>query len=184
MMAPASYVGAISNVVGPVESWPVVELAGERWYVAPRYVAPVARADVIGICDAWECDLPSRELVDAIWKAADVRIDPFTLTRPNTLASGSSWAAYADQHERVERSIAGREGLVVGTHKDFALIDGKRIDLYGWHTLAGRPIEPGRTSHNATYVDYSQGLRLVRRVGDARAARRETWEPPRPVAVP
>jgi len=178
-----TYIGAISTVVGPPESWPIVELAGERWHVAPRYIAPVARGDVLALADAWECDVPSRELVDAIWRAADVRLDPYSLTRPPTLAEASSWAAYADQAARIERALAGREGLVVGTHKDFASLGGGRIDLYGWHTLAGRPIEPGRTSHSATYVDYSQGLRLVRRVGDARAARRETWEPPSPRAI-
>ena len=159
----ASYVGATSSPVGPVEGWPVVECAGEWWYVAPVYLAPVARCDVLAACDAWECDLPSRDLVDAIWRAADVRLDPWRLTRPNTLQTGASWAAYVDQRARIERAIDGRSGLVVGTHKDFALLDGKRIDLYGWHDLTGRVIEPGRTSHNEAHVDYSQGLRLVRR---------------------
>lgn len=186
-MGSASYVGATCSPVGPVTAWPVVELSGVRWHVAPVYLAPVARRDVWAACDAWECELPTRELVDAIWKAGTIRLEPSGLFRhPNDLANGASMLAYLDQRNRIDRALAdagfGPDDLVVGTHKDFAVVDGSRIDLYGWHTLAGKPIEPGRTSHNDAHVDYSQGLRLVRRVG-APTLRPETWTP-RALEVP
>lgn len=174
-----TYVGATSSPVGPVTSWPVVECAGVRWHVAPTYLAPVARRDVWAALDAWECELPSRELVDAIWRAAVVRLDPFKLLRtPNDLANGASMRAYLDQRARLERVLAdcgvGPFDLVAGTHKDFALVEPGRIDLYGWHTLAGVPIQGPRTSHDEAHVDYSQGLRLVRRAGQP-TLRSETW---------
>lgn len=183
----ASYVGATCSPVGPVTAWPVVELAGERWHVAPVYLAPVARRDIWAVCDAWECELPTRELVDAIWRAATVRLDPLSLVRtPNDLANGASMVAYIDQRDRIERALSsacvGPDDLIVGTHKDFAVVDGSRIDLYGWHRLSGKPIEAGRTSHNEEHVDYSQGLRLVRRVGQV-VRRGSTWAP-RVVEVP
>lgn len=181
-----TYVGATSSPVGPVTSWPVVECAGQRWHVAPVYLAPVARRDVLAACDAWECELPTSDLVDAIWRAATVRLDPGKLLRrPNDQRNGASLEAYADQRARIEAILsdvgACPDDIIAGTHKDFALLNG-RVDLYGWHTLSGVPIELGKTSHNDAYVDYSQGLRLVRKVG-APPLRPDTWTP-RALEVP
>lgn len=166
-----THIGSISNPGGPVESWPIVECNGERWHVAPVYVAPVARADLPALCDAWGCEVPTSALVDAIWRAADLKLNPYGLMRnfriPKDMASPE---AYASQRRAIEREIArvldGRADFTIlaGSHKDFARLPGGRCDLYGWHTLAGVPIEKGATSHNETYVDYSQGLRLTRRV--------------------
>lgn len=167
MSAPDIDVGATSCPDGPVESWPVVELDGVEWHVAPVYVAPIARDDVLAVCDAWECDIPSADLVDAIWRAADLRLSPDRLVRvPNDRANGASMAAYTAQRERIARIVDGRPfRILAGTHKDFARLPSGRVDLYGWHRLTGEVIEPGATSHNGRFIDYSQGLRLVRRKG-------------------
>lgn len=177
-----SHIGTISQPVGPVSSWPIVELDGERWYVAPVYVAPVARADLPALCDAWGCEVPTSALVDAIWRAADLRLNPYGLMRnfriPKDMASPE---AYASQRRAIEREIqrvtGGRGGqqlpsweILAGTHKDFAILPGGRTDLYGWHLLSGVPIEKGATSHNEAYVDYSQGWRPVRRVAECMEA--------------
>ena len=171
------YIGTISNPTGPVSSWPIVELDGERWHVAPVYVAPVARADLPALCDAWGCEVPTSALVDAIWRAADLRLNPYGLMRnfriPKDMASPE---AYASQRRAIEREIArvldGRADftLLAGSHKDFAILPGGRTDLFGWHTLAGVPIEKGATSHDESYVDYSQGWRPVRRVAECMEA--------------
>ena len=34
---------------------------------------------------------------------------------------------------------------------------------HGWHKADGKPIQPLSTVHRDTYVDYSHGVRLVRR---------------------
>ncbi len=164
---PIAALGSLTLPEGPVESWPVVWLDGDAWFVSRVYVAPIALRDVLATADAWECEVPSRALVDAIWEASDLRLDPWTLTRrPNDYANGQSPEAIAKQRVRLEAAIDSRAyRLLSGYAKDFVLHDG-RIDLYGWHDVNGRPIERGRTSHNADYDgDYSQGLRLVRRVG-------------------
>jgi hypothetical protein len=153
----------------PVCEWPVVELDGERWHVAPVYLAPVSRAQAVALAEAHGCELPSPELVDAIWAAADLRLSPNHLTRD--WRSPKDMVAFDQQARAIEREIyrameqAGRPSfeLLVGSHKDFARMPDGRVDLYGWHTLRGVPIERGRTSHGPAYVDYSQGLRLVRR---------------------
>jgi hypothetical protein len=160
------YVGSISAPAGPVESWPVVrDLEGVSWYVAPVYVAPVARVDLPELLELWQCEVPSSELVDAIWRAADLRLDVWKVVRtPNTASNGQTQAAYDLQRDKLERLIAERPfTLLAGPCKDLANVNG-RTDLYGWHTLTGEVIEHGRTSHSPEYVDYSQGLRLVRRV--------------------
>jgi hypothetical protein len=83
--------------------------------------------------------------------------------------------AYASQKRAIEREVARLDYgtafvLLAGTHKDFAILPGGRTDLYGWHLLSGVPIEKGATSHNETYVDYSQGWRPVRRVAECMEA--------------
>ena len=164
---PIASLGSLSTPEGPVETWPVVPCDGVDWFVAPVLVQPIALRDVLATADAWECEIPSRALVEAIWRASDVKLDPWRLTRvPNDYDNGQSPEAIADHRRRVEAQIAGRDfRLLSGTGKDFVLHDG-RLDLYGWHLLTGEPIERGRTSHDETYPgDYSQGLRLVRRVG-------------------
>lgn len=73
------------------------------------------------------------------------------------------------REDRIARLVDGQPfTLLAGTHKDFARGPGGRVDLYGWHLLTGAVVEPGRTSHNDRHIDYSQGLRLVRRVGQPR----------------
>lgn len=177
-----THIGSISNPDGPVSSWPIVECNGERWHVAPVYVAPVARADLPALCDAWGCEVPTSALVDAIWRAADLRLNPYGLMRnyriPKDMASPEAYASQRRAIEReIERVTGGRGGqqlpsweILVGTHKDFAILPGGRVDLYGWHLLSGVPIEKGATSHNETYVDYSQGWRPVRRVAECMEA--------------
>ena len=177
-----TYIGTISEPVGPVDSWPIVECNGERWHVAPVYVAPVARADLPALCGAWGCEVPTSALVDAIWRAADLKLNPHALMRNFRIAKDmASPEAYASQRRAIEREIqrvtGGRGGqqlpsweILAGTHKDFAILPGGRTDLYGWHLLSGVPIEKGATSHNEAYVDYSQGWRPVRRVAECMEA--------------
>jgi len=58
--------------------------------------------------------------------------------------------------------------LVAGDKKDLVLTrrlftaPGK-VAIFGWHRLDGTPIQPLYLGHAASWVDYSQGTRLVRR---------------------
>jgi hypothetical protein len=38
-----------------------------------------------------------------------------------------------------------------------------RVEIYVWHLLNGKPIQPLYTGHVNWYVDYSHGIRLVYR---------------------
>ena len=38
-----------------------------------------------------------------------------------------------------------------------------RVAIYGWHYLNGQPIQPTYAGHVDWYIDYSHGIRPVRR---------------------
>lgn len=138
------------------------------WAVAPRYLHGVSMADAERHADLHGCELPSRELVDAIWRAADCKLAPMPrapradmvseevigLQRDRLLAQELDWIA---EH-------AAEPRLIAGTHKDVVRTAGGRLAIYGWHQLDGSVIQPVSSIHRLDYRDYSQGARLVCRV--------------------
>ena len=58
--------------------------------------------------------------------------------------------------------------LIAGIKKDVVVTNRlaerpDRVSIYGWHTLAGKAIQPLSIVHRDTYVDYSHGVRLMKR---------------------
>jgi hypothetical protein len=141
------------------EDWVLVD----GWLVAPDYIAPVGIGEALAIAEDHGCMLPTPALVDAIWAAADLRLEPHPRTFEFwTMNEMSAPAIILDQAARVVREIAGRAyRLLAGTHKDVVLVDGK-LGLYGWHRNTGQPIQSLYMGHGPAWKDYSQGCRLVR----------------------
>jgi len=141
---------------------------GVVWEVAPIYVAPTAIGDAKKAVVALGYELPTPALVDAIWRAADLKINGWDIAgavhhngRPETMDSADAHAAVAAKIE----SLVGAHGpyrLLAGAFKDVVEVDGK-LGLYGWHDVKGTPIQSLYTKHALTWRDYSQGYRLVRR---------------------
>ena len=133
------------------------------WLVAPDYIAPVGIGEALEIATAQGCELPTPALVDAIWAAADLRVEPHTRNFAAwTMAEMNSDEATADQARRLVEAIGGREyRLLAGSHKDVVMVDGK-LGLYGWHRGDGKVIQGLYQGHGPAWKDYSQGLRLVR----------------------
>lgn len=175
-----------------VSWWPVVECSGVRYAVAPRYVPAAAITDVLARQNGAE--LPSPTLVDAIWRAADVRVDFEDLVRTHdgSWAQMASPEVLADQAKRVDGAITiawlgsskldtgERALLVAGTHKDVVRAErdyrDKRgilqlragaLGIYGGHRRDGTVVQPPAGVHGKGYYDYSHGLRLVKRVAIA-----------------
>ena len=73
-------------------------------------------------------------------------------------------------HLIIEGQRKNQPGLIAGIKKD-VVITGKiprdpkpnRVAIYGWHKPDGSPIQPLYTGHVDWYVDYSHGIRLVKR---------------------
>ncbi|HMO33620.1 MAG TPA: hypothetical protein PKE63_01280 [Lacibacter sp.] len=144
-------------------------------FVAPDYLAvgtdadwariPLQPGTAQQVADRLDCFLPTRALVDAIYRAAAVRLEPVPL-----FAYRDSTPTWWHHHLILEGQRRGRRGLVAG-HKKDVVISGavlrdqrpNRVAIYGWHRTDGRPIQPLYTGHVNTYVDYSHGIRLVYR---------------------
>ena len=117
------------------------------------------------IADSFQCFLPTRKMVDDIYKAAVVKLEPVPM-----YAFRDSTPTMYQHHLIVEGQRKGRKGLIAGIQKD-VVISGKisrdakpdRVAIYGWHQLDGKPIQPLYTGHVYWWVDYSQGIRLVYR---------------------
>lgn len=115
------------------------------------------------IADSLHCFLPTKKLVDDIYRAATVKLDPVPM-----FAFRDSTPTMYQHHLIVEGQRKLRKGLIAGIKKDVVLTEqlkpaGKqnKVAIYGWHYLTGKPIQPVYTGHANWYVDYSHGIRLI-----------------------
>src|SRR5689334_8817693 len=145
------------------------------YYVAPDYLSigtdnDWARINITPyaaqkIADSFNCFLPTRKMVDDIYKAAKLKLEPVPL-----YAFRDSTPIMWHHHLIIEGQRRGRKGLIAGIQKD-VVISGKisrdpkpdRVAIYGWHKPDGKPIQPLYTGHIYWWVDYSQGIRLIYR---------------------
>jgi hypothetical protein len=117
------------------------------------------------IADSLDCFLPTRKMVDDIYRAATVKLEPVPM-----YALRDSAVTMYHHNFIIEGQRKLRKGLIAGIKKD-VVITGKisrdpkpdRVAIYGWHRSDGRPIQPLYTGHVNWYVDYSHGIRLVHR---------------------
>jgi hypothetical protein len=115
------------------------------------------------IADSFHCFLPTRKIVDDIYKAAKVKLEPVPM-----YAFRDSTITMYQHHLIIEGQRKLRKGLIAGIKKD-VVITGKifkyakpnRLAIYGWHKPDGNPIQPLYTGHINWWVDYSQGIRLI-----------------------
>jgi hypothetical protein len=117
------------------------------------------------IADSFNCFLPTKKMVDDIYNAAKVELEPVPM-----YAFRDSTPTMWHHHLIIEGQRKGRKGLIAGIQKD-VVISGKisrdprsdRVAIYGWHKLDGNPIQPLYTGHIYWWVDYSQAIRLIYR---------------------
>ena len=67
-----------------------------------------------------------------------------------------------------QRGEVLRSALLAGIKKDVVLTNrlnekANRVAIFGWHYADGTPIQPLTIVHVNWYVDYSHGIRLVKR---------------------
>jgi hypothetical protein len=142
--------------------------------VMPDYIAVGSDEDFVRIpmtpqtaqriADQFGCTLPTRKMVDAIDRVAEVRLAPHPMTVDREAIATFS------EHNAIIRKECGDKPLgllVTGTKKDIVLSPRifekpQRLAIYGWRKLNGQPIQPLTIAHGNRYVDYSHGVRLVR----------------------
>ena len=111
--------------------------------------------------------LPTKKMVDAIFKQSAFHFTPQPLP-PGPQMSSTAYYVRHDERIKEQRQTLRNslDALVSGHKKDVVLTNRLaqaigRIAIYGWHRLSGDPIQPLSTVHQASYADYSHGIRLV-----------------------
>jgi hypothetical protein len=143
--------------------------------VMPDYLAVGSNADFVRvpmspltaqrIADAFGCTLPTRKIADDVYKQAAVKLAPIPLTEGREAVE-----TFMKHNDLIEKQRAGKElgQLVAGIKKDVVVTNRlgekpNRVAIYGWHKLDGTPIQPLTIVHVNWYVDYSHGVRLMKR---------------------
>ncbi len=115
--------------------------------------------------DAYGCTLPTKVMVDLIHDAATAKLEPQPLGEPR-----ESVKQFANHNAIIEGQRKSHKlgELVSGIKKDIMNSNRirekpHRLAIYGWHKLDGQPIQPLTIVHHDGYVDYSHGVRLVKR---------------------
>jgi hypothetical protein len=174
-----SFLRALSTVQASVKTSDSVTHTVD-FDVMPDYLAIGSDADFVRIpmmpytaqafCDAFGFALPTRKMVNDIWAAAPTHLDPRPLTQEREAP-----ATFLQHHRIIEaqrdsanrartpetRLLAGIKKDVVVTNQLAGRMD--RVAIYGWHYVTGQPIQPLYVGHVGWYVDYSHGIRPVRR---------------------
>jgi hypothetical protein len=145
------------------------------YYVTPDYLSvgtnddfariPLTPISAQKIADSFNCFLPTRKIVNDIYKQAPVKLEPMPM-----YAFRDSAPTFLHHHLIIEGQRIGKNGLIAGIKKDVVISDKltrdpkkNRVAIYGWHKLDGKPIQPLYTGHVDWYVDYSHGIRLIHR---------------------
>jgi hypothetical protein len=145
--------------------------------VAPDYLAigsnedfvriPMSPTTAQRIADLTGSQLPTRKMVDDIYRSAEVQLRPQPLPAGPRMMSNE----YYQRHQTlVDAQLAERGAapgaLIAGDKKDIVATNRldqhpDRVAIYGWHQPNGRPIQPLSTIHEDSYADYSHGARMV-----------------------
>jgi hypothetical protein len=116
------------------------------------------------IADRFGCTLPTRKIVDAIDRFAELHVAPHPMTKEREAV-----ATFVEHNNIIEKQrgdyVLGL--LLIGSKKDIVLTPRiferpQRLAIYGWRLMNGQPIQPLTIVHWNQYVDYSHGVRLVR----------------------
>ncbi len=159
------------------------EIEGQEFratfWVTPDYLAvgserdfflvPLSPQTAQRIADLVGGLLPTPRLVDAIWSAAAVRLDPAPIPPGPEMTT----VGVFEEHNRIvgaqRANRAEPMGVLVAGHKKDVVITATlatrpgKVAIYGWHRLTGEPIQPLYAGHTDRWVDYSHGIRLVHR---------------------
>lgn len=149
------------------------------FHVTPDYLAvgsdedylltPMTPETAQLIADALGCTLPTRKMVDAIYAAATVKLQPIPIPPSPAMTTPAVFAQH-NEMVRTERATQLHEfplGALVAGHKKDVVISARlagvtnKVAIYGWQQTNGVPIQPLYAGHTSSWVDYSHGIRLV-----------------------
>ena len=117
------------------------------------------------VADLFSVQLPTSKMVDAIWAASEVKLDP----QPENPNRFVNLPQMLDHSRKVDAQLAQRAGGrafrgLAGQKKDVVIsrnMPPGKVVIYGWHRPDGTHIQPRSSIHAEDYLDYSHGIRLV-----------------------
>lgn len=130
---------------------------------------PAAAYTAQMIANLHDTSVPTTKMVDAIWAAAAIKLDPQPISPSDTMCSN---AYVVQENTLIETQLAALNS----TQKETLFISGDKKDTvltnqyaqyptsvaeYGWHQSNGEPIQPLYMGHSADWADYSMGIRMV-----------------------
>jgi hypothetical protein len=176
--------GNVPNFLRQFQPVTVTNICGGRtntatFFVAPDYLAvgtdedyflaPMTPMTAQLIADRLGCTLPTRKMVDDIYAAAEVKLAPAPISPSPAMTTVPIFAQHNAMVRAARAAFLKRNplgALVAGHQKDLVitpqLADAPgKVAIYGWQQTNGVPIQPLYLKHSATWVDYSQCVRLV-----------------------
>ena len=150
------------------------------YYALPDYLAiggdkdyflcPMTPILAQTIACSLKCTLPTRKMVNQIWKAAQVKMQPQPIPPGPEMTKIPVFALH-DSIVWVQRQSFFPQyplGSLVSGHKKDVVISNsihrstlRKVVIYGWHYPSGEPIQPLYSGHSEIYADYSHGIRMV-----------------------
>lgn len=182
--APILHQMKLGNLPSFLRKWATIKTTGTDangkshtvvYYVMPDYLSVGSDKDFVRlditpmtaqpVADMFDCTLPTAKMVDEIFKQAEVKLEPKPLTENRDAVT-----TFVRHNGIIEEQRKGKRlGALFAGHKKDVVITNRiyerphRVAIYGWHKLDGTPIQPLTTVHVDWYVDYSHGIRLVKR---------------------
>lgn len=176
----AQQLGVSLGTAAPAGNLIPVDMNGVTIYVTPDYymaggVRTLYNGKGIGLTEAWQIadsmgmTLPTAEMVDAIWRAADIKLEPQPLPPTSEMTTPAYFVRHNNIIEDQLRAYGNTSGKLIAGHKKDIVAstvaeggrDDTRVAIYGWHRTSGSIIQPRSRVHGRDYSDYSHGLRLV-----------------------
>lgn len=136
-------------------------LVSRDYYKADGMRRPLSRKEAEQVARRHGAVLPTKEMVDAIWEHADLKLQP----QPLQAGPLMTQQVYFTKHDgMIDKQIAGRSYKLVAGHKKDIIRSQRngRVTIYGWQRLNGQAIQPVSSVHDDRYTDYSNCLRLVK----------------------
>jgi hypothetical protein len=122
------------------------------------------------IADLTKCSLPTKKMVDTIYKNATIKLKPQPIAPTKAMTTIPIFIAHSDSIKNQFKTYLinhHNSELTAGNKKDI-IISNKiytektaKVVIYGWHKMDGKPIQQVYNKHTNTWADYSHGVRLV-----------------------
>ena len=151
------------------------------YYVLPDYLAigtdsdyfycPMTPALAQRVANKLKCSLPTRKMVDMIYRHATVKLAPRPIPPSVEMTTVNVFLKHNAPIKRQRDSVleiyppgslvAGNKKDIIISNKIYNDTSAYHVVIYGWHKLNGLPIQPVYAKHLNTWADYSHGVRLV-----------------------